>query len=194
MTTPRPREFFRRHVLRLLFAAGTLAWALPASGALTITRWTVDGGGIRYFQMGSITAAGTIGQPDAGLLVGRDMTVAGGFWIPGGALPTGVDDGDAPGARPILLTARIYAASPNPVIGETALRFDLPEAREVVIQVFDVTGALRRTLSNATLPAGRHAVRWDASDARGEPVASGLYVVRVRLGDLERNQKLLVMR
>jgi hypothetical protein len=47
---------------------------------------TIDGGGITVASGGSYTLAGSIGQPDAGVLTGGGYTVRGGFW-PGARLP-----------------------------------------------------------------------------------------------------------
>jgi hypothetical protein len=46
--------------------------------------FTVDGGGASV-TAGDLTLAGTIGQPDAGLLTGGAYSLGGGFWG-GGAL------------------------------------------------------------------------------------------------------------
>lgn len=167
--------------------------AAPAS-ALTIDRWTVDGGGMTYVQLGPFVVAGTIGQPDAGLLVGRDLAVSGGFWNAGGALPTGIENPPPPAPSALPRDARIYAAAPNPVITGTAIGFDLPDARAVDVRIFDMTGALMRVLATGAWPAGRHTLRWDTADSRGRRVAAGVYLVRVRMGALQRSQKLLVLR
>ena len=47
--------------------------------------WTVDGGGDTFSQGGSYSLGGTLGQPDAGVLMdGGSYTLAGGFWGSGG--------------------------------------------------------------------------------------------------------------
>jgi len=42
--------------------------------------FSVDGGGGGTFAAGDLVLAGTIGQPDAGLLTGGEMSLGGGFW------------------------------------------------------------------------------------------------------------------
>ena len=59
-----------------------------------------------------------------------------------------------------------------------ALEFSLPEASEVVIAVFDVSGRRLATLEHAREPAGRHAVTWSTAG-----VAKGVYFVRLRAGN-----------
>ena len=170
-----------------------------AAGPLTVTRWTIDAGGIWFSRVGTLTLAGTIGQPDAGKLQGRTYTVLGGFWGAGPLNVTGVptpEPGDPadPAPDPAPLVARILPAAPNPTPGTARIGFELPEARRVRVQIFGVGGALVRTVTDRLWPAGRHAIAWDGRGAAGEAAAAGLYFVRVRLGSLERTQKLLVVR
>jgi hypothetical protein len=79
--------------LAALLAFGLLAhaqagdpWTSPAAG-YDLSWWTVDGGAAP-FSGGGYSLAGTVGQPDAGLLADRDYTLGGGFWG-GGALAVG---------------------------------------------------------------------------------------------------------
>jgi hypothetical protein len=72
----------KRAVL-LLVVAGLL---LVASSARAQAQpydldWnTIDGGGYTFSIGGPYTLGGTIGQPDAGLLLGGGYGLAGGFW------------------------------------------------------------------------------------------------------------------
>ena len=62
--------------------------ALAQSGAGYDLTWsTVDGGGEMFSTGGGYSLGGTIGQPDAGLLVGGSYSLGGGFW--GGAQVVG---------------------------------------------------------------------------------------------------------
>ena len=47
-----------------------------------ISRHTIDGGGVMRSAGGEFELSGTIGQPDAGLLSGGSIELAGGFWFP----------------------------------------------------------------------------------------------------------------
>jgi flagellar hook assembly protein FlgD len=68
---------------------------------------------------------------------------------------------------------------PNPFNPSTTLRFGLPEAGQVRLAVYDVTGALVRTLVDGHVDAGMREVAWDGTDAAGREVASGVYVYRL---------------
>jgi flagellar hook capping protein FlgD len=182
-------------------AVAVLSWGATdlAAGPLSVTRWSIDCGGAAFARVGTFTLAGTIGQPDAGLLQGRTYAVLGGFWGAGPLQVTGVpipEPGDPaePAPDPVPLVARVLPAAPNPTSSAARLGFELPEARRVRIQVFGVTGALVRTVTDRVWPAGRHEIVWDGVGDGGGASAAGLYFVRVRLGSMERTQKLLVVR
>jgi hypothetical protein len=52
-----------------------------ALGALEVTRMTIDGGGAMRSTGATFELSGTIGQPDAGVLVSGSLTLSGGFWF-----------------------------------------------------------------------------------------------------------------
>ena len=58
----------------------------------------------------------------------------------------------------------------------------MPRSGRVSLVVFDVRGQRVRTLVDADLPAGRHAVRWDGRDQSGRGVPSAPYLARARQG------------
>jgi hypothetical protein len=55
------------------------------AAAYDLSWWTVDGGAAP-FSGGGYSLAGTVGQPDAGLLADGDYTLGGGFWGGGGVV------------------------------------------------------------------------------------------------------------
>ncbi|MBC7185631.1 MAG: T9SS type A sorting domain-containing protein, partial [Calditrichaeota bacterium] len=83
---------------------------------------------------------------------------------------------------------------PNPFNPETTISYRVPEQMRVVIALFNSKGQLVRTLVDATVPPGRHTVRWRGDDVDGKPVASGLYFVRMTAGDQVRRRKLILLK
>jgi flagellar hook assembly protein FlgD len=62
------------------------------------------------------------------------------------------------------------------------VRFELEQAGEVRVGVYDVAGRPVRRLHSGRLDAGRHALSWDGTDQNGRPVASGIYYSRLEAG------------
>ena len=57
--------------------------ALPASGQQSdydLSWYTIDSGGEMYSAGGAYELSGTIGQPDAGEMLGNNYKLLGGFW------------------------------------------------------------------------------------------------------------------
>ena len=90
--------------------------------------------------------------------------------------PAGVPDEEA---QQGLWAGPIY---PNPLRGESSLRFRLGEAAEVSLTVHDVGGRFVSALSPGVLPAGWHVLVWDGRDNRGHRVAEGLYFYSLSVG------------
>lgn len=84
--------------------------------------------------------------------------------------------------------------SPNPFTAGTTVRFVLPSAMEVRIDVYDVTGQLVRSLYDAPASAGTHSMEWDGKDSFGRDVARGVYFVRMSAGDFRASEKLVLLR
>jgi hypothetical protein len=95
---------------------------------------------------------------------------------------------------PQVSVARLYPNQPNPFNPQTVIRFDLPQAGRVKLDVYDVRGALVRTLVDAELPAGSRQVTWDGRDDGGRNVASGSYVARFAAGGLVASERMTLVR
>ena len=85
-------------------------------------------------------------------------------------------------------------ATPNPFRFATALRFTLPEAGAVDLEVFSVDGRRIRSLARGERPAGEHFVTWDSRDDAGRDVPTGLYLARLRIGDVVRSVRMHLVR
>jgi len=84
---------------------------------------------------------------------------------------------------------------PNPTRGEATIAFGLAGAGgPVAVRVYAASGRLVRTLLDAALPAGYHAIRWDGRDDDGRPVASGVYLYRIQAPDLDERGRLAILR
>lgn len=83
---------------------------------------------------------------------------------------------------------------PNPFNANVTLAFELPKASFIELVVLDVTGRRVRNLANGAFPVGRHRLLWDGLDDHGRSQASGVYVVRLRVGKQAVTQKVVMVR
>jgi len=88
----------------------------------------------------------------------------------------------------------LRSVAPNPVSARAQIRFALPAAGRVNLELFDVRGRRVRRLLDATYPPGVHSVLWDSRDGRGQQVAAGTYWARLSMGAKVKTMKLTVLR
>jgi hypothetical protein len=84
--------------------------------------------------------------------------------------------------------------SPNPFAMSTDIRFNLPSAAPVKIDIYDVTGQLVRTLIDERASAGVHTIGWDGTDSSGDRVARGVYFVRMAAGSFKASEKIVLLK
>ena len=84
--------------------------------------------------------------------------------------------------------------SANPFRDEAVLALMMPRGGRALVQIYDVTGRLVRTLVADELPAGTHRVTWDGRDDHGRPCASGVYLSRASCSDDTDIRKLVLLR
>ncbi len=70
-------------------------------------------------------------------------------------------------------TLALHPSYPNPFNPSTQIRFDLPEANNISLIVYDVLGRKVKELVNSQLEAGYHSIIWDATT-----IPSGVYFAR----------------
>ena len=100
---------------------------------------------------------------------------------------TGVED-DPLGAQ-IPDKFDLFQNYPNPFNPETTIKFQLPQAGEVIVTIYDVYGREVKTLIHGQWAAGVHSVIWDGTDQRGQGVASGMYFYRIAMRTLVGERK-----
>jgi mannan endo-1,4-beta-mannosidase len=86
-------------------------------------------------------------------------------------------------------SVRFFASYPNPFNYITALSFDIPSSEFVRLEVFDLLGRKLASLVDETLPAGTHAMLFNASTA-----SSGVFIARLRVGNNVFFQKLVLVK
>jgi len=86
--------------------------------------------------------------------------------------------------------------SPNPFNPSTTIQYSIPEGKSVKVRlnVYDLRGALVRTLVNQVINSGIHSVVWDGIDTTGNRVSSGVYIYRIQAGRFSKTNKMLLIR
>ncbi len=105
----------------------------------------------------------------------------------------GVDDSPSMPAA-----GKLFANFPNPFNPSTRIRFATPAgagALPVTLTVHDIRGRRIRTLHDGQLASGSvYSYVWDGKDEKDRSVSSGLYFVRVEMGEVVYSQKMLLLK
>jgi hypothetical protein len=103
--------------------------------------------------------------------------------------PTAVKD------RTVTAASFVLSANyPNPFNPSTEIRYTVPSAGQVTLNVYNLKGEKVRTLTDGMVPAGNHKAVWDGLDSNGVAVSSGVYVYRLEAGDLTLSRRMALMR
>src|SRR5207244_1268871 len=98
-----------------------------------------------------------------------------------------------PALYPLSLHDALPILGPNPTSGKTQIQYAVARRGPVRLAVVDVSGRVVTTLVDGTQPAGRYQVAWDATGG-GQPLAAGLYFVRLAAPDRNVVRKLATIR
>lgn len=92
--------------------------------------------------------------------------------------------------NPLPINFQVSQNYPNPFNLTSVIDYQLPQASEVKLVIYNILGQKIHTLVNTRKPAGYHHVVWDGRDDMGVEVASGIYVYRFQaIAFSEKNKK-----
>jgi len=89
---------------------------------------------------------------------------------------------------------RMDANHPNPFNGSTLIPLILADQAHVDVVIHNLLGQQVRRLLNQSLQGGEHLLRWDGLNDDGLQLATGVYIIRVRLAGTERRQRIMLLR
>ena len=98
-------------------------------------------------------------------------------------LPTSIEQPDLPAEFSL---SQNY---PNPFNPTTVIRFGLPEAADVRLEIYDIAGRRVAILADDTRAAGWYKVNFD-----GSALASGVYIYRLQAGDYVQSKKFVLVK
>ena len=104
-------------------------------------------------------------------------------------VPVGIDDHQA-----IPVERLIVSNYPNPFNPTTTLRYGLPSATTVEIDIFNIQGQLVRSFSLNGQPAGWHELTWNGLNSSGQVVNTGIYFCRIQTDHDFISTKMLMLK
>ena len=150
-----------------------------------------------------------LAQNDAdgdGATNGQELLDPDGTWAIGMANPGEAtlvsNPGDANSITKVELVAgsstpRFYSLDqnyPNPFNPATTIYFDVAQAGEVQLRIFNSLGQIVRTQENESYEPGRYQVQWDGLDDFGQSLSSGLYLYRLDTHNFSKTRRMTLLK
>ncbi len=104
---------------------------------------------------------------------------------------TGIDDTESDMLPDEFTLEQNY---PNPFNPETEIKFTLPRASVVTLEIYNVLGKRIRTLVNGQLSAGFKTISWDGCNDLGQDMSTGMYFYRLQTDQLAETKKMLLLK
>ena len=92
------------------------------------------------------------------------------------------------------LPLTLYQNFPNPFNPSTTIRYYLPAAGHVRLDIFDASGRLVVTLADKQTEKGAHVAEWKGRNASGAQVRSGVYFYRLVTREKTLTHKMVLLR
>jgi subtilisin family serine protease len=88
----------------------------------------------------------------------------------------------------------LFQNYPNPFNPSTTIRYALPQTVDVRVQIFDIRGRIVNTLFEGSQSAGFYQYEWKADDSKGNPLSTGVYLVRIEAGAFSKVIKMVYLK
>ncbi len=158
---------------------GYQQWENPGEDDGKITSQFSRGVGLTYLSR--------ITKPTAETTVETEYTLIGYEFngILTGGTTTGLEESEYETPESFALNQNY----PNPFNPVTTISFNLPENGKVNLEVYDVIGRKVSTLVNSEMSAGKHSLKFNASN-----LASGIYFYQIRFNNSTTTRKMILMK
>ena len=100
--------------------------------------------------------------------------------------------------KPLLLSyptkSDLRQNFPNPFNPATKISYQISLFSKVELSIYDALGRKIRTLLDTFQSAGKYQIEWDGKNAKGQQVASGMYICRLRINQSVISKKMIMIR
>ena len=111
-------------------------------------------------------------------------------------------------SRPGRLDEELLSGSPNPFRDATTIYYEVPSSLadenggvlnfanpvETSVKIYNVAGRLVSILVDTILSPGQYNEQWSAMDDNGRPVASGVYYIKLQIGQKHVTKRLIQLK
>ena len=106
--------------------------------------------------------------------------------------PADPTDPGGPNGQPRM--TRLHPARPNPFCRDTSIRFELKQSGRIELDIYDTGGRRLKSLASGWHDAGSYGFSWDGMDEMSQPVAGGVYFLKLQAPDRQETRRLIRLR
>mgnify|MGYP002641682586 CR=1 FL=1 len=99
-----------------------------------------------------------------------------------------------PGGGGIPSLTFLGDAAPNPFNPSISISFNVGQAGEIDLNIYDLGGHLVKTLATQEFAAGHYSRRWDGRDNNGSLMPAGVYLVRIQSAAATDSKKITLVK
>ncbi|MAX31215.1 MAG: hypothetical protein CMG12_02620, partial [Candidatus Marinimicrobia bacterium] len=74
------------------------------------------------------------------------------------------------------------------------IKYELFQSSRVTISVYDMLGRLVKALVNSMQEPGVRTIQWDATNEEGNRVSAGVYIYKLKAGDLMETKEMILLK
>jgi flagellar hook assembly protein FlgD len=83
---------------------------------------------------------------------------------------------------------------PNPFNPTTTIQFQVPEASDVSIVIYDMLGQVVTELFSENVQTGKYSVEWNGANNVGLKMSSGSYIYRMTAGNFVETREMILLK
>jgi hypothetical protein len=83
---------------------------------------------------------------------------------------------------------------PNPFNPSTTIQFQVPQASDVTVIVYDMLGQAVKSLFAGQVQAGKYTIEWDGTNNAGSKLSSGSYIYRMTAGEFVESKEMILLK
>lgn len=95
---------------------------------------------------------------------------------------------------PATSETALFDNYPNPFNPNTTISFNLKQASNVKLSIYNVKGQLVNTLVNDNMTSGKHAVSWNGKNTNNKSVTSGVYFYKLETNSYSSAKKMMLIK
>ena len=88
----------------------------------------------------------------------------------------------------------LFQNYPNPFNTHTAIKYHIPNTSHIELKIYNISGQEIRSLKDQVQEAGKYTIIWDGKNNKGMAIASGLYMIRLKVGRQLSKKKMLLLK